>query len=297
MKIHLVDATYELFRAHFGAPPAKDAGGADVGAVRGLMRSLASLLREPDVTHVACAFDHVIESFRNDLFDGYKTSAGVPPELLAQFPIAEEATKAMGIVTWPMIEFEADDAMATAAARFAEDPRVEEVVLCSPDKDLAQCVSGKRIVLFDRRREQRIDEAGVVEKYGVPPASIPDWLALVGDTADGIPGLPQWGAKSTAAVLSRWGKIEDIPADPDRWEVKVRGAARLSATLEERREDALLYRLLATLRLDAPISESLDELEWKGAHKDALHELCERLRERVLLGRITRWRDDGPPTP
>ncbi|HEY0838779.1 MAG TPA: 5'-3' exonuclease H3TH domain-containing protein, partial [Vulgatibacter sp.] len=223
MKVHILDGTYELFRAHFGAPPARAPDGMEVGATRGLLRSLAMLVKQPGVTHVAVAFDHVIESFRNELFDGYKSSAGVPEELLAQFPLAEEASRALGLVTWPMVELEADDAIATAAARFGEDPRVEQVILGSPDKDLAQCVRGDRIVLWDRRREVTLDEAAVAEKFGVPPASIPDWIALVGDTADGIPGLPQWGAKTSAAVLARWHRLEAIPADPAAWDVKVRG--------------------------------------------------------------------------
>ena len=291
MNVHLIDGTYELFRAHFGAPPARAADGMDVGAVRGLLRSLAMLVRQPGVTHVAVAFDHVIESFRNDLFDGYKTSAGVPEELLAQFGLAEEASRALGLVTWPMVEFEADDAAAAAAARFSSDPRVERVFIGSPDKDLAQCVSGDRVVLWDRRRELVLDEAAVIEKFGVAPASIPDWLALVGDTADGIPGLPQWGAKTSAAVLARWRRLEEIPADPAAWDVKVRGAASLSDTLRTRFDDALLYRRLATLRTDVPLRESLDDLEWKGADRAALEALCARIGERSLLDRMPRWRD------
>jgi len=290
MNVHIIDGTYELFRAHFGAPPARAPDGMEVGAVRGLLRSLSMLVHQPGVTHVAVAFDHVIESFRNDLFDGYKTSAGVPEELLAQFGLAEEASRALGIVTWPMIEVEADDAIAAAAARFSADPRVEKVFLGSPDKDLAQCVSGARVVLWDRRRELVLDEAAVVEKFGVSPASIPDWLALVGDTADGIPGLPQWGAKTSAAVLARWRRLEEIPADPAAWDVKVRGASSLSETLRTRFDDALLYRRLATLRIDVPLRESLDDLEWKGADRAALEALCARIGERSLPDRVSRWR-------
>jgi len=249
------------------------------------------LVRQPGVTHVAVAFDHVIESFRNDLFDGYKTSAGVPEELLAQFGLAEEASRALGLVTWPMVEFEADDAAAAAAARFSTDPRVERVFIGSPDKDLAQCVTGDRVVLWDRRRELVLDEAAVQEKFGVAPASIPDWLALVGDAADGIPGLPQWGAKTSAAVLARWRRLEEIPADPAAWDVKVRGAASLSDTLRTRFDDALLYRRLATLRTDVPLPETLDDLEWKGADRAALEALCARIGERSLLERMPRWRD------
>lgn len=290
MNVHLIDGTYELFRAHFGAPPARAPDGMEVGATRGLLRSLSMLVRQPGVTHVAVAFDHVIESFRNELFDGYKTSAGVPEELLAQFGLAEEASRALGIVTWPMVEVEADDAIATAAARFAKDPRVGQVILGSPDKDLAQCVVGDRVVLWDRRRELMLDEAAVVAKFGVPPASIPDWLALVGDAADGIPGLPQWGAKTSASVLSRWRRLEEIPADPAAWDVKVRGAATLSATLRDRADDALLYRRLATLRTDASIGETFEDLEWRGADRPALEALCARLGERSLLDRVARWR-------
>jgi len=291
MNVHLIDGTYELFRAHFGAPPARAEDGMEVGAVRGLLRSLGMLVRQPGVTHVAVAFDHVIESFRNDLFDGYKTSAGVPEELLAQFGLAEEASRALGLVTWPMVEFEADDAAAAAAARFSTDPRVERVFIGSPDKDLAQCVTGDRVVLWDRRRELVLDEAAVQEKFGVAPASIPDWLALVGDAADGIPGLPQWGAKTSAAVLARWRRLEEIPADPAAWDVKVRGAASLSDTLRTRFDDALLYRRLATLRTDVPLPETLDDLEWKGADRAALEALCARIGERSLLERMPRWRD------
>jgi 5'-3' exonuclease len=219
VKVHLVDGTYELFRAFFGVPPAHDASGAPVGALRGLIATLTALLREREVTHVACAFDHVIESWRNDLFPGYKTGEGIEPDLLAQFGPAEEATRALGIAVWSMVEFEADDALATAAARFAADPAVEQVVICTPDKDLAQCVEGARVISRDRRREQDRDEAGVVERFGVPPASIPESLALVGDSADGIPGIPGWGAKSTATVLSHYGHLEQIPDSGGEWAV------------------------------------------------------------------------------
>ena len=217
MKIHLVDGTYELFRNHFGAPPKQAPDGRQVGATLGLVRSLLMLLTTPGVSHVACAFDHVIESFRNDLFAGYKTGAGVDPSLLEQFPLAEEAVSALGLVVWPMIEFEADDALASAAARFQDEPAVEQVILCSPDKDLAQLVSGSRLVCWDRRREIVYDEEAVIAKYGVSPASIPDWLALVGDSADGYPGVPSWGAKSASAVLSRYQHLEAIPDDPLLW--------------------------------------------------------------------------------
>ena len=260
MRVHLVDGTYELFRTYFGAPSAKGQGGSEVGATRGLLRTLHALLREDGVTHVACAFDHVIESFRNQLFDGYKTSDGVPPELLGQFPLAERATQALGVVCWPMVEFEADDALATAAARWAEAPEVEQVVICTPDKDLAQCVRGSKIVCFDRMRRKLRDEQAVIEKFGVPPASIPDLLALVGDDADGIPGVPGWGSKSAAAVLARHRHIDAIPDDEKQWGVPVRSAPALGAMLREHRQAALLYRRLATLRTDVPLAEELDDL-------------------------------------
>jgi 5'-3' exonuclease len=290
MKIHLIDGTYELFRQHFGAPPKKSPNGQEVGATLGLLRSLLLLLSRPDVTHLACAFDHVIESFRNDLFDGYKTGAGVDPTLLDQFSLAEQAVSALGIVVWPMEEFEADDALATAASRFKDEKAVEQIVICSPDKDLAQLVSGNQIVCWDRRRDIVIDEAGVVEKYGVRPQSIPDWLALVGDAADGIPGIPGWGAKSTATVLSRFEHIEAIPNDSQAWELLTPGrAARLAENLTQQREDALLYRELATLRLDVPLQETLNDLEWLGAHK-RLKDFCHKLGDDKIPDRITNWR-------
>jgi 5'-3' exonuclease len=292
MQVHLIDGTYELFRAYYGAPGATAPDGREVGAARGLLRSLAALLREPGTTHVAVAFDHVIESFRNDLFAGYKTGEGIDPDLRAQFGLAEEVAEALGLVVWPMVEFEADDAIATAAARFARSRRVERVVLASPDKDLAQCVSGERVVLLDRMRDRVIDEAGVIDKWGVAPASIPDLLALMGDPADGIPGIPRWGAKSCAAVLGVYRHLERIPDDPDSWSVKVRGAAGLAASLAERRESALLYKRLATLRTDVPLAEKLDDLAWRGARHDALEAVCEALGDRRTLERIERWRDD-----
>ena len=280
MNVHLVDGTYELFRAHFGAPPAAGAGGREVGATRGLLRSLRALLREEGVTHVAVAFDHVIESFRNRIFPGYKTAAGVPEELLAQFPLAEEAARALGLVVWPMVEFEADDALATAAARFAEVPEVERVLVCTPDKDLAQCVRGTRVVGFDRMRRRLLDEEAVRARFGVAPSSIPDWLALVGDSADGIPGVPRWGERSASAVLARFGRLESIPNSEDGWDVSVRGAARLAESLRAHREQALLYRTLATLRTDVPLAEGLDDLRWRGPRRDALESL-----EAVLVSR------------
>ena len=236
MRVHLVDGTYELFRAYFGAPSAQAPDGREVGATRGLLRSLGALVRHEGATHVGVAFDHVIESFRNDLYGGYKTGAGIEPALLAQFELAERAAGALGFVVWSMVEFEADDALAAAAARYAGEPAVEQVVIASPDKDLAQCVRGNRVVCADRLRKKTLDEAGVVEKFGVPPASIPDWLALVGDSADGYPGLPRWGAKSAAAVLARWLHIDRIPDQARDWGVAVRGAEALAASLREGRE-------------------------------------------------------------
>jgi 5'-3' exonuclease len=292
VRIHLVDGTYELFRAYFGAPKAKGPAGLEVGATRGILFSLVSLLRDDRVTHVACAFDHVIESFRNDLFPGYKTSEGVPDDLLAQFPLAERATHALGLVTWPMVEFEADDALATAAVRWGDAPDVEQVLICTPDKDMTQLVRGGRIVCFDRMRRKMIDEAAVVEKFGVPPASIADWLALVGDSADGYPGVPRWGAKSAAAVLARYEHLEAIPNSERLWSVDVRGAASLAASLREHRDAAYLYRRLATLRTDAPITETLDDLRWQGARVRELKDLCRELGNDDIIGRVPLWRDD-----
>ena len=256
MKVHLVDGTYELFRAFYGAPSKRvhhaAEEGAEEGAVRGLLRSMLALLAEPDVTHVGIAFDHVVESFRNALYAPYKTGAGIDPALYAQFGLAEEATRALGIVTWPMIEFEADDALATAARRFAASPGVTQVVICSPDKDLTQCVHGERIVCRDRMRGTTLNADGVAQKFGVEPDSIPDWLALVGDSADGFPGIARWGAKSAGAVLARYKKLEAIPDDPDAWTISVRGARVLAENLRTGRDDALLFRTLATLRHDVP---------------------------------------------
>ncbi len=273
VKIHLVDGTYELFRSHFGAPPRQDAGGREVGATVGLLRSLWLLLSTPGVTHVACAFDHVIESFRNELYAGYKTSAGVDPDLLAQFDLAERAARELGLVVWPMVEFEADDALASAAARLRDLPGVDQVVLCSPDKDLAQAVVGEQVVAWDRRRDIVLDEAGVIGKFGVPPASIPDWLALVGDSADGFPGIPGWGAKSAAAVLARFGHLEAIPDDPAALGLPAARAARLVESLRAGREDAELFLRLATLRLDVPLELDVAELEWRGV-RPGFAELC-----------------------
>jgi 5'-3' exonuclease len=290
VKLHLIDGTYELFRAYYGAPGARSPAGIEVGASRGILRSMLSLLRDPTCTHVGVAFDHELRSYRNDLFDGYKTGEGIEPELLAQFPIAERLAAALGLVVWPMIEFEADDAIASAVARYADDDRLEQILICSPDKDMAQCVRGRRIVMRDRMRDRTIDEDGVREKWGVSPASIPDLLALMGDTADGIPGIPRWGLKSCGAVLSVYGQIESIPADPETWKMKVRGAKALAANLEAEREAALLYKELATLRYDVPLTETLDDLQWRGALRRELGEVTEEIGDRGILERVTSWR-------
>jgi 5'-3' exonuclease len=291
MQLHLVDGTYELFRQYFGAPEATAPDGREVGATRALLRTLLSLLGEEGTSHVAVAFDHAIASFRNELFDGYKTGEGIDPVLLAQFPLAERAAAALGLVVWPMVEFEADDALAAGAARWADAPGVERVLICTPDKDLAQCVRGERVVLLDRRRRAVIDEPGVEEKFGVSPASIPDWLALVGDAADGIPGIPRWGAKSAAAVLRRYGRIDAIPDDAGEWDLNVRGARGLAENLSTRRQEAMLYRRLATLRTDVPLPEaSLGDLRWRGADRAALRALCAELGDEGLLTRVPRWR-------
>ncbi len=285
--VHLVDGTYELFRAHFGAPPRTTEQGWEIGAVHGLVSSMLSLLAEDGVTHVGVAFDSVIESFRNEMFDGYKTGEGTPRELYAQFPVAERAMEALGIVVWSMIELEADDGLASAASRFA--PEVERVVVMSPDKDMCQLYGDPKIVGYDRRKAAFIDAAGVWEKFGVAPESIPDYLALVGDAADGIPGLPGWGAKSTATVLARYRHIENVPPAEGDWDVQVRGGARLAATLRHSMQDALLYRDLATLRKDADIPESVDDLAWKGVERDAFIALCDELGFGSIRHRPTRW--------
>jgi 5'-3' exonuclease len=283
MNVHLFDGTYELFRAWFGAPHAV-VRGKEAGASRVFLRSLAGALVANRVTHAGVAFDHVIESFRNDLFAGYKTGEGIDPDLVAQFEVAERASRALGLMTWPMIDFEADDALATAAARCEADASVERVVIAAVDKDLCQCVRGARVVCWDRWKDATLDEAGVIGKHGVPPASIPDLLALVGDTADGIPGLQGWGKSSAAKVLSRWRTIEAIPEDVARWEVNVRGADRLAASLNDHRADAMLYKRLATLRVDCPIACAPAELAWRGVDEAALAALCEELElDRALV--------------
>jgi 5'-3' exonuclease len=295
MKIHLIDGTYELFRNHFGAPPKKAPDGREVGATLGLLRSLLMLLTSPGVTHMGVAFDHVIESFRNELYAGYKTGEGVDPNLLAQFPLAEEGVAALGVVVWPMVEFEADDALGTAVKRFRKNKSVEQILVCSPDKDLAQLVDGNQVVCWDRRREIIIDEEGVIEKYGVPPASIPDWLALVGDSADGFPGIPGWGAKSASAVLSHYGHLEKIPGDAAKWDVSSISPGRatsLAQSLSQRREEAKLYKKLATVRKDVPLTEKLADLKWQGAYKRFM-KFCHDLGDEKIPLRIPRWREEA----
>lgn len=289
MKIHLIDGTYELFRNHFGAPPKKSTGGMEVGATLGLMRSLLMLLQSPGVTHMAVAFDHVIESFRNKLYLGYKTSEGVDPILLAQFQLAEKAVSALGVVVWSMVKFEADDALATAAERFKKIKGVEQILVCSPDKDLSQLVEGNRVVCWDRRREIIIDQKGVVEKFGVEPESIPDYLALVGDSADGYPGIPGWGAKSTSTVLAKFKHIESIPKDPNKLGLGLGRATTLVENLQQNYKDALLFRELSTLRHDVPLKEDLGDLKWQGAYP-RLKKLCQELRDERIPERVVKWR-------
>lgn len=293
MKLHLVDATYELFRAyHAPRPPVRGRDGSNLSGIAGLVEQLLYLLREEGATHVACATDQVIRSFRNELYGGYKTEAGVPADLLAQFPLAERAIEALGLVCWPMVELEADDAIATAAARWVGHPAVEQILIATPDKDLAQCVDDARVVLWDRRRALVYDADGVRAKWGVSPSSIPDYLALVGDASDGYPGLPGWGAKSASAVLARHGTLEAIPADAAHWDVAVRGAAALAATLRERQDEAILYRRLARLRTDAPLPQrDPEELAWRGTDRDAWTAFCEELGLPRLRDRPHRWRE------
>ena len=296
MRVHLVDATYELFRAHYAPrPPTLGRDGINLSGVAGLIDQLLYLLREEGATHVGCATDRVIESFRNDMFPGYKSSAGMPPELLRQFPIAEQAISALGLVLWPMVEFEADDAIAASCVRFAADPAVEQVLICTPDKDMAQLVRGSHVVLLDRRRRITYDEPAVMEKWGVPPTAIPDWLALVGDSSDGYPGLPGWGAKSAAAVLSRYGSLEAIPPKASAWDVKsLRGAPVLAQTLRERWDEVHLYRSLARLRTSADGVEipqhQVDELSWLGTPYDAWQSFCNAWGLDRLDDRPHRWR-------
>ena len=276
MDVYLVDGTYELFRYFFAVPPAQDADGQEIGAVRGVLASILSMI-EGGTTHIGVATDHVVESFRNDLYPGYKTSEGVAPELLSQFPILEEALEAMGVVVWPMVRFEADDALASSAAKAAVDSRVQQVLICTPDKDLSQSVVGTRVVQLDRRREIVRDEAGVVAKFGVKPQSIPDYLAVVGDSADGYPGMTGWGAKAAASVFSCYPHFEDIPKDWKTWDPSIRRARPLSESLFAAWDDALLFRTLATLRVDVPVFETVDDLEWMGP-RSAFDDYARRLK-------------------
>ena len=295
MRVHLVDGTYELFRAHYAPrPPTLGVDGMNLSGVAGVVDQMLYLLREEKATHVGCATDHVIESFRNDMFPGYKSSFGMPRDLLDQFPIVEDALRALGLVVWPMVEFEADDAIAAACLRFSRDPNVEEVLVCTPDKDMAQLVVDQRVVLLDRRRRITYDEPAVLMKWGVPPSAIPDWLALVGDSSDGYPGLPGWGAKSAAAVLARYGSLEAIPEKASAWDVKsLRGSPVLAATLRERWDEVMLYRSLARLRteddgVDIP-EKDVDELRWRGAPRATWEAFCERWGLAQYAARPHRW--------
>jgi 5'-3' exonuclease len=283
VNIHLIDGTYELFRYFFALPKAADENGQEIAAVRGVLGSVLSMIEE-GVTHIGVATDHVVESFRNDLYPGYKTSEGVPPELLSQFPILEHALEAMGVVVWPMVEFEADDALASAAHKAGQDQRVSRVFICTPDKDLSQCVSGKRIVQLDRMRGIVRDEAGVIEKFGVHPHSIPDLLAVVGDSADGFPGIAGWGMKAAAQVFSQYPHLEDVPKDWTSWHPSIRRARSLAASLSESWSNAVLFRTLATLRVDVPVFASLEQLVWKGPRPE-FAELTRRLKAPELLRR------------
>lgn len=285
MDVHLVDGTYELFRHYFAVPSSTDDKGQEIAAVRGVLSSVLSML-EKGTTHIGVATDHVVESFRNELYPYYKTGEGVAPELMSQFPILEEALRAMGVVVWAMVEFEADDALAAAALKAADDERVGQVIICTPDKDLGQTVRGSKIVQLDRRRETIRDEAGIVEKFGVKPESIPDYLAVVGDTADGYPGLPGWGAKAAASVFSNYPHLEDIPRDPLQWDKSIRAAKKLAATLFESYDDAVLFRTLATLREDAPVFATVDDLLWT-APTEEFEVICVQLKSPGLLKRAT----------
>ena len=285
MEVYLVDGTFELFRSYYGAPGAKFKG-QEVGAVRGLLRSLYRLVENKETAYIACAFDHVIESFRNDLFDGYKTGDGIDPDLFSQFQIAEDATAAMGIKVWSMTDFEADDGIATGAHFLASQKGVDRVIICSPDKDFAQCLVHRNVVLWDRIRDNWIDYEGAVEKFGVPPESMADYLALVGDTADGIPGVPKWGAKSSSALLREFGQVENIPDDPDDWSIKVRGAKGLATSLGSMREEVSLYKTLATLRLDAPIDCQLSDIEWNGVDEKSLEKFCQSIGDDRFFRRL-----------
>ena len=293
VQVHLLDATYELFRAHFAPRPQRlDPTGRPVSATLGVLENVLYLVRDDGVTHIGCASDHIIESWRNRRWPGYKTGEGVDPVLKSQFVLAEEALQALGVVVWPMIEWEADDALGTAALRWGSDPQVERVVIMTPDKDMGQCVrEDGRVVQFDRRQRLLIDADAVRAKFGVSPESIPDFLALVGDSADGYPGIPGWGKVSAGAVLTRYGHLEDIPESVVRWDVSVRGGASLAASLREHRDLAFLFRELATLTTDVPLPETLDDLRWKGADRAEFTAMCERLGEPELVNRVPRWID------
>ena len=284
MDVHVVDGTYELFRHFFAVPNAQDRNGREIGAVRGVLRSILGML-EQGATHIGVATDHVVESFRNSLYAGYKTSEGVDAALLAQFPILEEALVAMGVTVWPMVEYEADDALASAAAKAAQDVRVRQVIICTPDKDLGQCVSGARVVQLDRRRGILRDEAGVEAKFGVKPESIPDYLAVLGDTADGFPGVAGWGEKAAAQTLSRYRHLENIPPDWRAWDSSINNARRLCQSLFDSWDDALLFRTLATLRLDVPVFESVDDIRWQGPRPE-FEGLCKHMGVPELWDRV-----------
>ncbi len=294
MDVYLVDGTYELFRHFFAIPSRKNGGGREIAATRGVLASMLSML-ETGVTHLGVATDHVIESFRNDLWAGYKTSAGADPQLLQQFPLLEDGLRALGVVAWPMVEMEADDGLASAARLAAADPAVDRVVICSPDKDLSQCVRDGRVVMLDRRKDVITDADGVVARFGVPPESIPDYLALVGDSADGFPGLPGWGPRAAATLLARYSHIDAIPSNVSKWDVSLRGAERLAATLREQTDRALLFRDLATLRDQEPLFESVEALRWRGPTPD-FETFSREIDGAVLLDRAraaARARDAG----
>jgi 5'-3' exonuclease len=291
MELHLIDGTYELFRAFYGAPKRRAPSGREVGGTYGITAATLAMLAESGATHVAAAFDSVIESWRNERYEAYKTGAGIDPELWDQFPLAEQAMHAIGVTVWPMYEFETDDALATAAERWAD--QVDRVVVHTPDKDMAQLYGHPNVIGYKRREREFFDAADVVAKFGVPPESIPDYLALVGDSADGYPGLSGWGAKSSATVLAEFGYIEAIPLDHEEWGVAVRGAAKLAATLRDNMADALLFKELATLRRDVPLAESLEDLEWRGVPREKFTEFCDEFGFVQLLDRPHRWDDSG----
>ncbi|MGB8582164.1 MAG: 5'-3' exonuclease H3TH domain-containing protein [Candidatus Sulfotelmatobacter sp.] len=285
MNVYLIDGTYELFRHFYAVPSASDVNGQEIGAVRGVLTSVLSMI-ERGATHLGVATDHVVESFRNALYPGYKTSEGVPQELLSQFPILEEALETMGVTVWPMVYYEADDALASAAGKAANDATVDQVLICTPDKDLSQCVVGTRVVQLDRRRDIVRDESGVIAKFGVKPQSIPDYLAVVGDSADGFPGLPGWGAKAAALVLSQYPHLENIPRDFREWHPSIRKARLLSESLFGAWNDAVLFRTLATLRLDVPVFDTVEDLRWKGPRPN-FAEYCQRMKSPELLRRAS----------